>query len=85
MANTVQHPGVVRVLDDDVAEDGSVFLVMELLDGETIARRCARLGGRLPQSEVVALAEQLADILAAAHAKGVVHRDIKPDNLFVTR
>jgi ABC-type branched-subunit amino acid transport system substrate-binding protein len=84
-ANTVGHPGVVRVLDDDVAEDGSVFLVMELLEGETLAARAARAGGTLPEAEVAAHAVALLDVLSAAHARGVVHRDIKPDNLFVTR
>jgi serine/threonine-protein kinase len=85
VANAIEHRGAVRVLDDDVAEDGSAFLVMELLLGETLEARARRTGGKLPQREVVALAHQLLDVLAAAHAKGVVHRDIKPENLFLTR
>ena len=84
VANAVGHPGAVLVFDDDQAEDGAVFLVMELLEGETLAERCARRGGRLPCREVLALAHQLLDVLAAAHARGVVHRDIKPENLFLT-
>jgi serine/threonine-protein kinase len=83
-ANTVDHRGAVRVLDDDIAEDGSVFLVMELLDGETLDARCKREGGRLPDGDVCEYARQLLDVLAAAHAKGIVHRDIKPENLFLT-
>jgi eukaryotic-like serine/threonine-protein kinase len=83
--NTVDHPGVVSVLDDDVAEDGSVFLVMELLSGETTdARAKARPGHRLDVAEVVAIADLLLDVLAAAHDKGIVHRDIKPANVFLT-
>ncbi len=84
VANAVGHPGAVHVHDDDVDEDGAVFLVMELLDGETLADRSRRRGGALPCREVLALAHQLLDVLAAAHARGVVHRDIKPENLFLT-
>ena len=84
VGNTVGHPGVARVLDDDVAEDGSVFLVMELLEGETAAARAERLGGRLPVHEAAFIGEAVAEVLAAAHANGVIHRDIKPDNVFIT-
>lgn len=85
VANAVGHDGAVTVLDDDTTDDGAVFLVMELLEGETLDARVDRLGGRLPLNEVVSLADQLLDILASAHAKGIVHRDIKPENLFLTR
>lgn len=83
-ANSVKHAGAVAVLDDDVAEDGSAFLVMELLDGATVAalvqnRRTKCLTAR----EVLELAYQLLDVLDAAHAKGIIHRDVKPANLFV--
>jgi eukaryotic-like serine/threonine-protein kinase len=84
VANKVKHRGAVRVIDDDIAEDGSVFLVMELLEGETLEARWRRCGARLPQREVCELACQLLEVLAAAHDKGVVHRDIKPENLFLT-
>jgi serine/threonine protein kinase len=84
-ANSVGHPGAVRVLDDDEAEDGSIFLVMELLDGETLDARFERSRGRVSVSEVVALVVDVLDVLTAAHRNGVVHRDIKPENLFLTR
>jgi serine/threonine protein kinase len=84
-ANSVAHPGTVRILDDDTAEDGAVFLVMELLDGETLEARWVRKSGHLPAEEVAVLTYQLLDVLAAAHAKGIVHRDVKPENLFLTR
>lgn len=84
-ANTIQHDGAVSVLDDDVAPDGSAFIVMELLEGETLENRWERLGQRLPAREVLAIVDQLLDVLAAAHAKNVVHRDIKPENLFLTK
>lgn len=84
-ANSVEHPGVVRVDDDDVTQDGAAFLVMELLDGETVDARCCRKGGRLPAREVLSIADLLLDVLASAHAKGVVHRDLKPENVFLNR
>ncbi len=84
-ANSVDHAGTVRVLDDDTSEDGSPFLVMELLEGETLDARWERNNGRLGAGEVVSLMCDLLEVLGAAHAKGIVHRDIKPENLFVTR
>jgi serine/threonine-protein kinase len=84
-ANHVDHPGAVSVLDDDVAEDGSIFLVMELLDGESVEQRRERCGGRLDVVEVLSIVDQVLDVLAAAHAKGIVHRDLKDANLFVCR
>jgi len=84
LANAVGHEGAVRVLDDDVAEDGSLFLVTELLEGETLEDRRLRSGGRLSEDEVVAVADRILDVLAAAHAHGIVHRDLKPENVFVT-
>jgi len=85
LANTVEHAGAVKVLDDDVTDDGSAFLVMELLEGETIEARWQRKGRKLEAGEVLAIADKLLDVLAAAHDKGVVHRDIKPENIFLTR
>jgi serine/threonine-protein kinase len=84
-ANAVGHDGVVRVIDDDTAEDGSIFMVAELLDGETLEERRLRFGGRLGEDEVLSITDQLLDVLVAAHAKGVIHRDLKPENIFLTR
>jgi serine/threonine-protein kinase len=84
-ANTLNHPGAVAILDDDVAEDGSAFLVMELLDGAPVETVWESLQHRMSPSAVLAIAHQLLDVLAAAHAKSIVHRDIKPANLFLTR
>jgi serine/threonine protein kinase len=84
-ANSVEHSGTVRVLDDDIAEDGSLFMVMDLLDGETLHSRWQRSGHRLGAREVAALMCEVLDVLTAAHAKGIVHRDLKPENLFLTR
>jgi serine/threonine-protein kinase len=84
-ANTVDHPGAVAVLDDDIAEDGAAFLVMERLEGEELERLWQRHGGRLEARVVLAVADPLLAVLEAAHAKSIVHRDIKPANLYITR
>jgi serine/threonine-protein kinase len=84
VANTVGHPGAVSVLDDDVTDDGAAFLVMELLEGETLDHRWEK-GGTLAPGEVLSIADQVLDVLVAAHAKGILHRDLKPENLFLTR
>jgi len=85
VANQVEHPGAVSVLDDDIAPDGTAFLVMELLEGDSLEACMARAGGKLPISDVLAVADQVLDVLAAFHARNVIHRDIKPGNLFVTK
>lgn len=82
-ANRVQHPGAVRVFEHGTSGDDCVFLVMELLRGETLADRVAR-HGTIPVSELLRVLDDVLDVLVAAHAQGIVHRDIKPDNLFVT-
>ncbi len=84
-ANAVKHPGVVAVIDDDVADDGAAFLVMELLEGQSVEELWEANGRRLPPKTVLALAFDLCEVLAVAHEAGVVHRDLKPANLFVTR
>ncbi len=85
IANKVQHPAAVAVMDDDVDDEGSAFLVMELLEGETVEERWKRHQRKLPPREVLVIAAQTLDVLEAAHAVKVVHRDIKPENLFLTR
>jgi eukaryotic-like serine/threonine-protein kinase len=86
VSNRVSHPCAVAVLDDDVAEDGLPFLVMELLEGVNLDEQTrARVDGRLSPGEVVFIADRLLDVLASAHEKGIVHRDIKPENVFLTR
>jgi serine/threonine protein kinase len=86
VANKIEHRGAVQILDDDISEDGAAFLVMELLEGESLEQRMGRAHeGRVPVHEVLGVADQVLDALAAFHAQGVVHRDIKPGNLFITR
>jgi serine/threonine-protein kinase len=85
VANQVEHPGAVSILDDDVTADGAPFLVMELLDGESLDAWLNRAGRPLPIPDVLAIADQVLDVLGAFHARAVIHRDIKPGNLFITR
>ncbi len=84
-ANAVKHPGAVLVVDDDLAEDGAAFLVMELLDGLSCEQLWGSVGKTVSPELASAIAIPLLDVLAAAHEKGIVHRDIKPANLFLTR
>jgi Tol biopolymer transport system component len=81
LAGSLNHPNLV-VVHDVGAKDGAPFLVTELLEGESLRHRLSR--GRLPLRSALELATQIADGLAAAHARGIVHRDIKPENIFVT-
>jgi serine/threonine protein kinase len=81
--NKLGHPAAVNVLDIDTSEDGSPFLVMELLDGESLGKRAQRSGG-IEERELLRIASTVLEVLDVAHGLGIVHRDIKPDNLFVT-
>ena len=85
IANSVAQRGAVAVDYDDVTEDGLAFLVMELLDGETIEHRWRRKDRSLSPHEALSLVDQLLETLAAAHGQGIVHRDLKPENMFLTR
>jgi len=82
--NSFRHPGVVEIRDIDVTEDGAPFLVMELLDGESLLERVTRLS-TIPLEDVLSYADQVLDVLVAAHPLGIIHRDIKPANLFLLR
>ncbi len=77
--NRADHPGLVQVSDYGHMEDGTAYIVMELVKGETLGQRLRQLGGPMPVGEVLRIGQQIADSLAAAHAKNIVHRDIKPD------
>ncbi len=82
LAAMVDHPHAVRVIDQGVTSNGLPFLVMELLDGESLGERLRR-AGPLTVEEVVALATQVGSALDAAHELGIVHRDVKPDNILL--
>jgi eukaryotic-like serine/threonine-protein kinase len=76
------HPNVVEVFEDGYLPDGTCYLVMERLHGESLAKRLHRVGP-LPPSTLLPLALQMCDALGAVHAAGIVHRDIKPSNIFL--
>jgi serine/threonine-protein kinase len=79
----IQHPGIVDVFDCDVFEDRA-FIVMEYLQGESLAAVVDRVGGIGDDpNSVAAVIGQIANALAAAHAKGIIHRDLKPENIFL--
>jgi serine/threonine-protein kinase len=83
-ANRVAHPGVVTVRDEGTTSDGAVFLVMDLLRGQTLAERWEDGRELFSVGEVLDITWQLLDVLVQAHDRGIVHRDIKPENVFLT-
>ena len=82
VTSTLTHPNTVAIYDYGRTDDGTFYYVMEHLDGFDLQRLVA-LTGPLPQARVLALMRQVCGSLAEAHAAGVVHRDVKPANLFV--
>ena len=82
VANRVGHPGAVAVLDEGETEGGDPFLVMERLEGHALESSRGP-NGRVDARMVVRVAVDVLDVLDASHRRGVVHRDIKPDNVFV--
>lgn len=81
VANHIGHPGVVCILDDDVSDSGQVFLVMELLEGSSFLERIR--ARTLAPAQSVFVGHQVLEPLGVAHRRGVIHRDIKPGNIFV--
>jgi serine/threonine-protein kinase len=79
--NVVGHPSLVQIFDFGTLPNGSCYIAMEYLDGESLSSRLARKG-RLG-ADALRIARQAASALAAAHSKGIIHRDLKPDNLYL--
>jgi protein kinase-like protein/uncharacterized protein DUF5648 len=77
----VTHPHIVRYVDHGQTEAGEPYLAMEWLDGADLAQKL--LAGALPIAQALELTKAVADALSVAHARGVVHRDVKPSNLFL--
>src|SRR5205807_2732951 len=80
-AGALNHPNILSIYHIGTHQ-GAPYIVSELLEGETLRERIA--GGALPQRKAIDYALQIAKGLAAAHEKGIIHRDIKPDNIFIT-
>lgn len=83
IANKINHPSVVRILDDDVDRD-TAFIVMELLEGRTLQQEWHRQFRRLAPWRAATIASSVLEVLEVAHAAGVIHRDIKAENVFLT-
>jgi len=81
-ASHIRHPGIVEVTDFGRTPEGRFYLAMEFIEGETLARRLARIGP-LPVHEAVRRVRDIAQALGAAHTRGIYHRDIKPENVLL--
>jgi eukaryotic-like serine/threonine-protein kinase len=84
VVNTIRHENIVEVTDLVSEPGGRSYMVMELLEGCTLSE-AIRQAGRVPPERAVRIAAQIAGAIAAAHKKGVIHRDLKPDNVFLIR
>jgi eukaryotic-like serine/threonine-protein kinase len=82
LASSIRHENIVDITDSGATDDGRTFVVMEHLTGESLAQLIRREGA-LTEGRTLAVARQAASALAAAHARGIVHRDVKPENLFL--
>jgi serine/threonine protein kinase len=79
---TLRHPHIVQVLDFNVTDQGYPYLVMEMLEGQSLSKRINDAAELTPAS-AVGIVEQIAQALSAAHVRGIVHRDLKPDNVML--
>src|SRR5262245_1440806 len=82
ITSSLRHPHIVQVFDFNVTDAGVPYLVMELLEGKSLAQRIASVGA-LDPAAAVDIVEQIASALHAAHARGIVHRDLKPENIML--
>ena len=84
LANAVEHPGIARALDDGTTGDQCPYIVMELLEGLTLEQLRVARGGYVAPLELMELARRLLDVLVSLHEGKVIHRDLKPTNVFLT-
>lgn len=84
LASTIDHPGVIRVYETGITAEGEAFLVMEWLHGLTLEALRRNSGGSLDAERVRAVGRSVLDALSATHARAILHRDVKPSNLFLT-
>ena len=79
----LSHPNTVKVFDDGVLEDNSLFIVMEYLEGRNL-NQVVRTGGPIPVERALPILMQVCGALNEAHQRGIVHRDLKPENIFLS-
>jgi eukaryotic-like serine/threonine-protein kinase len=84
LASSIGHEHIVDITDFGETHDGRTYVVMEFLEGESLAQLLAR-EGPLPPARAVGIVRQVSSALGAAHEKGIVHRDVKPENVFIIR
>lgn len=84
LASSIGHDNIVDITDVGTTNTGRTFVVMEYLDGESLGA-CISRQGRIDSARIIEIATQIASALHAAHGKGIVHRDIKPDNIFLIK
>ncbi len=82
LASSIGHEHIIDITDFGQTDDGRTFVVMEFLEGVSLAE-CLHREGPLPETRILQIAQQVGDALSAAHKKGVVHRDVKPENVFL--
>ncbi|HZS42561.1 MAG TPA: serine/threonine-protein kinase [Polyangia bacterium] len=80
---TLEHPNIVNLVDYNVSDDNTPYIVMEFLDGEHLGKRLER--GKLPLGEALRIARAVASALSAAHAREIIHRDLKPENIILCK
>jgi serine/threonine-protein kinase len=83
-ATAISDPGIIQIFDFGHHSDGNAYIVMELLEGEPLDHRLRRLG-TLPLGSALRILRQVASSLGAAHRRGIVHRDVKPENIFLVK
>ena len=81
--SVIQHSGTAKIFDSGLLPDGRAYMVMEFLEGESLANRIVR--GSMASVELAEIGRQIASVLEATHAAGIIHRDLKPENVFLVR
>jgi serine/threonine protein kinase len=85
IASRLQHPHVVEVYMAGQLPDGAMYIVMEYLDGMSLASALASAGGHFPLERAIPIALQICDAVGEGHARGIIHRDLKPENVMLVR